>query len=65
MSKPQLLDNSQAAEFLGVSPTTLTTWRCTQRYDLPYVKIGGCVRYDEADLIKFIESRKIRATVPA
>jgi len=62
MSKPQLLDNAQAAEFLGVSPTTLTTWRCMKRYDLPYVKIGGCVRYTEADLLQFIESRKVRIT---
>jgi len=65
MNKPQLLDNTQAAEFLGVSPTTLTTWRCTQRYDLPYVKIGGCVRYDEADLVAFIQSRKVRKATAA
>ena len=62
MSKPKLLDNAQAAEFLGVSPTTLTTWRCTQRYDLPYVKVGGLVRYAETDLCEFIESRKVRIT---
>lgn len=62
MQKPQLLDNSEAAEFLGVSPTTLTTWRSTKRYDLPYVKVGGSVRYDEADLVGFIESRKVRVT---
>jgi predicted DNA-binding transcriptional regulator AlpA len=60
MSKPQLLDTNQAAEFLGLSPTTLTTWRCQQRYDLPYVKVGGHVRYDERDLLAFIESRKVR-----
>jgi predicted DNA-binding transcriptional regulator AlpA len=60
MQKPQLLDNSKAAEFLGVSPTTLTTWRSTKRYDLPYIKLGGSVRYDQSDLLTFIESRKVR-----
>jgi predicted DNA-binding transcriptional regulator AlpA len=60
MSRPQLLDTDQAAEFLGLSPTTLVTWRSTQRYDLPFVKIGASVRYDEADLVAFIESRKQR-----
>lgn len=60
MQKPQLLDNEQAAEFLGLSPTTLTTWRSTKRYDLPYCKVGGAVRYDQADLLEFIESRKVR-----
>ena len=59
-NKPQLLDTKQAAEFLGLSPTTLITWRSTQRYDLPFVKLGGCVRYDEADLLAFIEARKQR-----
>ena len=60
MSKPNLLDNTQAAEFLGVSPTTLTTWRCTKRYDLPYVKIGGSVKYAESDLLRFVERRTVR-----
>jgi hypothetical protein len=60
MTKPQLLDTHQAAEFLGLAPASLITWRSTQRYDLPFVKIGGCVRYDEADLLAFIESRKQR-----
>jgi hypothetical protein len=60
MSKPQLLDTHQAAEFLGISPTTLTTWRATQRYDVPYIKIGGLVRYSEDDLLAFIEARKVR-----
>lgn len=60
MSKPQLLDTRQAAEFLGISPTTLITWRSTQRYDLPFIKIGGLVRYAESDLLAFIESRKQR-----
>lgn len=62
MSKPQLLDTHQAAEFLGISPTTLITWRSTQRYDIPYIKLGGLVRYEEADLLAFIEARKQRIT---
>jgi excisionase family DNA binding protein len=61
MSKPQLLDTKQAADYLGLSPTTLITWRSTQRYDLPYVKLGGIVRYDERDLLAWLESRKVGA----
>jgi len=34
LDKPELLNGSQAADFLGVSPGTLTVWRCTKRYDL-------------------------------
>jgi hypothetical protein len=59
MSKPQLLDTPQAADFLRLSPTTLTTWRATKRYDLPFIRVGGKVLYDERDLLAFIESRKV------
>jgi len=53
------LDTVEAAQFLGVAPQTLTVWRCTKRYNLPYVKVGGSVRYEESDLIAFMESRKV------
>jgi hypothetical protein len=58
--KRQLLDEDPAAEFLGVAPSTLMTWRCTRRYALPYIKIGRRVKYDITDLVEFIESRKVR-----
>jgi len=60
-----LLDTAQAAEFLSISPTTLTTWRCRKTYSLPFFKIGAKVRYSEADLIKFLESRRVGMAVPA
>jgi predicted DNA-binding transcriptional regulator AlpA len=55
----KLLDTRQAAEFLGMAPDTLTIWRCTGRVQLPYMKIGGSVRYTEEDLLAFVESRKV------
>jgi len=58
MSK--LLTPQEAAAFLGLSVATLNTWRCTKRYNLPFVKIGGSVRYMEADLQKFVERRTVR-----
>jgi len=59
--KPQLLDPVAAAEFLGLhSSGTLAVWRCTKRYDLPYIKVGHKIMYDVADLLAFLESRKVR-----
>jgi len=55
------LNNSEAAEFLGVSPCTLVTWRSTQRYSIPYVKVGKKVFYYLADLRAWLESRKVTA----
>jgi excisionase family DNA binding protein len=58
--KDKPLTPQQAAEYLGLSVATLNTWRCTKRYNLPYVKIGGSVRYMEADLQRFVERRTVR-----
>lgn len=46
-----------AAVLLDVTTDTLAVWRSTKRYNLPYVKVGSKVRYREADLVKWLESR--------
>jgi len=52
-----LLLEASAAHYLEITSKTLQNWRCTGRYALPYVKIGGRVRYRAGDLKKFIERR--------
>ncbi len=52
-----LLDPDQVAEILGVSVKTLNVWRCTGRYNLPFVKSGARVRYRRTDVEAFIERR--------
>lgn len=52
-----LLSESQAADLLSISPGTLSVWRSTGRYALPYVKIGARVRYRRSDLQSWIDSR--------
>ena len=53
----KLLTPNETAERLGILTKTLDVWRCTQRYNLPYVKVGRLVRYRESDVEAFIESR--------
>ena len=55
--RPKLLTEKEAAEYLGVSPSTLTVWRCTRRYPLAFLKIGRCIRYRPEALEEFMESR--------
>ncbi len=56
-----LLTTKQAAHYLGLtSPKTLEVWRCTKRYPLPYVKVGGLVRYRLTDLDTFIADRTVK-----
>ena len=54
------LVNDQIAEAeLGVSTITLSIWRSTGRYALPYVKIGRLVKYRMGDLRDFKLSRRV------
>ena len=56
-SFPNLLTPEEAANFLQVSPSTLSVWRSCKRYALPYYKIGGnLIRYRMTDLIEFIDN---------
>lgn len=56
-----LLTPDEAADLLGVTVGTLSVWRCTARYPLPYVKVGRCVRYRREDIGAFIEANTVGA----
>jgi excisionase family DNA binding protein len=64
-NKPKLLTTNEAADFLGVSAGTLAVWRCISKYPLPFIKIGRNVRYQESDLLAWMESRKVHQVVLA
>ena len=53
----ELLDDKAAAAVLAVTPGTLSVWRSTGRYALPFLKVGRKVRYRRADLLAWLESR--------
>jgi predicted DNA-binding transcriptional regulator AlpA len=56
-----LVDEKVAAEILGITAGTLSVWRCTRRYPLPYVKVGRAVRYRLSDLEAYMQSRTVGA----
>lgn len=53
----ELLDEKAAALMLDVAPGTLSVWRSTGRYGLPFVKIGRKVRYRRTDLEVWLAAR--------
>ena len=53
----ELVNVKEAATILDVSPGTLDVWRSTGRYNLPFIKVGGKVRYRRIDLISWLEQR--------
>lgn len=52
-----LLDEAQAADYLTLAAGTLSVWRSTGRYGIPFVKVGRRVRYRRGDLDAWLESR--------
>lgn len=54
---PVQLTDKQAAAAVGVKPSTLAVWRCTGRYNLPFLKVGRLVRYRVSDLADFLSKR--------
>jgi excisionase family DNA binding protein len=55
----RLLTEDEAAELLATKPQTLSVWRTTKRYPLPYVKVGRNVRYKLSAVLAFIEARTV------
>ena len=56
----KLLDETAAAEALGLQPRTLTRWRWGGRGPA-YCKIGGAIRYSVAALEAFIAQSTVAA----
>jgi len=53
----ELLDDKAAAAVLDVTPGTLSVWRSTGRYALPFLKVGRKVRYRQSDLLAWLQKR--------
>lgn len=49
-----LMTPRDAAVYIGVKINTLAVWRMTNRYGLPFVKLGKVVRYRKTDLDEWI-----------
>ncbi len=53
-TKENLITPEQAANHLSVSVRTLAKWRSTGANNVPYSKIGRCIRYRPSDLDAYI-----------
>ena len=56
---PTQINETDASKVLDVKPATLGNWRCTGRYNLPFIKTGRLVRYRVADLAAWIAKRRM------
>ena len=61
MENPELLSTSEAAEYLGARPHSLEIWRSSQRYRIPYIRVGRLIKYRRADLDDWLATRTVNA----
>ena len=59
---PRLLTEPEAAEILGLKPTTLRNNRSLGVAVLQHVRVGGSIRYRQSDIENFIISNVVAAT---
>ena len=54
----RLLPPAEVADLLGVTVNTLEVWRSTNRYRLPYIRVGRKVMYEPGAVQAFIDERR-------
>jgi excisionase family DNA binding protein len=57
--KDPLFSRAKAAEYLGLATQTLAAWSHNNRYDLPYIKVGRLVKYEQSALDAFIARHRV------
>ncbi len=56
-----LLNNDQAAAYIGVTPRTLEVRRCTKRHQISHIKVGRLVKYRKSALDAFLDQQTVDA----
>jgi predicted DNA-binding transcriptional regulator AlpA len=56
-----LLNEHEAADRLGIKVSTLRRWR-VKGSDLPFIRIGGRIKYADNDIEGYIQSRRVLST---
>lgn len=60
LNQKRLLDQKQAAEYLGTTVATLNSLRYAGKLkDLPYVRFGNRIRYTQTDLDAYIAKHTV------
>src|SRR5436305_1045115 len=60
----QLVSTRELSEIWGVPESTLRYWRCAE-IGPPYVKLGGRIKYDLADVDRYVRANKRMPSVRA
>lgn len=56
--EPVLMDSDQICVKFGITKATLQNWR--DRREIPFIQIGGVIRYDYNKIVKVKETKRKR-----
>ncbi len=56
-----LLTTSEAAKLLKVAKKTLEKWRSEGSFNLPYITVGGSIKYDKQDIVNYLKDNTKRS----
>lgn len=62
VEKPEYMSTQTAAVYMGLKPQTLSAWRCSGRYCLPFLKVGRKVLYKKTDVDTWMSERTRTST---
>ena len=62
MNQNNLMNEKQAAEFLGVAVRTMQWWRANNKGPT-YIKVGRPVRYRMDDLDAYLDANKVEPII--
>ena len=54
----RFLSKRELSEFLGISIFTVDSW-VSERREVPFIKMGRRVMFDLADVLAWVESKKV------
>jgi hypothetical protein len=60
MDDERILNEQEAAKFVGVTVHALRAWRWRKKEGPTYLKLGSCVRYRLRDLEAHLESHLVK-----
>lgn len=55
----KLMNQAEAAKYLGTTVGTLNTWRHYGKQKIPYIRWGNRIRYRKADLDTWLKTQAV------
>lgn len=56
LNQTKYLTQKEVSKILDVKVTTLNSWRCSRKYNIPYIKLGRVILYPSVEFYAWLES---------